>query len=417
MIRNIEVRNLKSIKHLKFDVQKIIVFFGINNSGKSTILQAMSAWSEIASEWLKRMQDSETKEIDLARDKCNNYPTVSLIKEQFSSVTLNSFDHLWYERIVEEPVVIKITHDKWEIGFEFIFESSELIKARPTKDTAENDIENFANESIKLVCISPFSGIRKSEIRLDITAVPEYVLSKQIGKVLRNVIFSISQDPKKWEILHDRIKQYYDCDLLTPSKPSEKYSTILVYFREISRQIQYELISAGSGFLQILSIYATTLFLDSTVILIDEPDAHLHPSRQQDVLPDFRDTFPGSQLIFCTHSPQLLTTVKPNQILGVKHGDEGIFLDKVPLSVPSYGAESGDVMATIMGVSQRPRENEFSRTLLKYMELVGQDQGESQDAKLLRQQLDEISPRDSALDKADIEIRRRKLLKDWNQNQ
>ena len=413
MIRNVEIRNFKGIKNLKFDVQEIIVFFGINNSGKSTILQAMSAWSEIASEWVMRMQDVETKDIDLARDKSNNYPTVNLINEQLSSVTLNGFDHLWYERIVEELVVIKITHEKWEIGFELIFEASELIKARPTKDTTEQDIKNYAKDSIKLVCISPFSGIYFPESLLDRSAVPVRVSRGQVGQVLRNVILRVSQDPTKWEILHDRMKRYYYCDLLTPS-PSEP---ILVYFRELSRKVQYELNSAGSGFLQLLAIYATTLFLDSTVILIDEPDAHLHPRRQQDVLPDFRDTFPGSQLFFCTHSPQLLTTVKPNQILGVKNSGEGIFLDKVPLSVPSYGAESGDVLATIMGVNQRPRDNEFSRKLLKYVELVGQDQGESQDAKLLRKELDTISPRDSALDKADIEIRRRKLMKDWNQNQ
>ena len=152
--------------------------------------------------------------------------------------------------------------------------------------------------------------------------------------------------------------------------------------------------------------------MGSSVILIDEPDAHLHPRRQQELLPDLRRTFPDAQLICSTHSPQVLTTVNPRQIVGVERNNDGISLYNVPPSVPSYGAESGDVLASVMGVSERPEDNEFVTKLKQYIELVGNDQGESEDAKAIRQELEELSPHDPALDRVDIEIRRRRLMKE-----
>lgn len=47
------------------------------------------------------------------------------------------------------------------------------------------------------------------------------------------------------------------------------------------------------------------------IVLIDEVELHLHPSWQQRILDDLRRTFPKTQFIVSTHSPQVLTTVKP----------------------------------------------------------------------------------------------------------
>jgi predicted ATPase len=38
---------------------------------------------------------------------------------------------------------------------------------------------------------------------------------------------------------------------------------------------------AGTGFLQVVQIFAYLLYFKPKILLVDEPDAHLHPSRQQ----------------------------------------------------------------------------------------------------------------------------------------
>ena len=149
------------------------------------------------------------------------------------------------------------------------------------------------------------------------------------------------------------------------------------------------------------------------VVLIDEIDLHLHPSWQQRVLTDFRRTFPNAQFIISTHSPQVLTTVKPEDILELRREGNGITAGLISSTAyATYGAEAGNVLETVMGVGERPGldENKFVKTLERYQRLVGNGNGESADAVRLRQELEELSPRDPALDRADIEIRRRKLF-------
>ena len=145
------------------------------------------------------------------------------------------------------------------------------------------------------------------------------------------------------------------------------------------------------------------------VVLIDEVDLHLHPAWQQRVLTDLAKTFRKTQFIVSTHSPQVLTTVRPERVICLYRQDDRIVAGQS--SAPIYGAESGAVLSTLMGVSERPAGNEFVEALRQYMELVGDDKGESEEGRALRRKLEALSPDDYGLDRADIEIRRRKVLK------
>ena len=143
------------------------------------------------------------------------------------------------------------------------------------------------------------------------------------------------------------------------------------------------------------------------IVLIDEVELHLHPLWQQRILADLTRTFPNAQFIVSTHSPQVLTTLYPEQIVKLSREGGRIVAGRAP--EPTYGAEAGDVLNVVMGVDERP-PNEFTQTLKRYMRLIGDDQGESREAKELRRELERWSPHDPALATADLEIRRRKLF-------
>ena len=143
------------------------------------------------------------------------------------------------------------------------------------------------------------------------------------------------------------------------------------------------------------------------IVLIDEVELHLHPSWQQRVLTALARTFPNTQFIVSTHSPQVLTTLRPEQIVKLSREDGRIVAGRA--TEPTYGAEAGDVLDVVMGVDERP-PNEFAETLKRYMRLIGDDKGESEKAKKLRGDLERWSPQDPALGTADLEIRRRKLF-------
>ena len=145
------------------------------------------------------------------------------------------------------------------------------------------------------------------------------------------------------------------------------------------------------------------------IVLIDEVDLHLHPEWQQRVLVDLRRTFPNTQFIVSTHSPQVLTTVPPKHIFELCREDGHIVAERP--SAPTFGAEAGDVLFTVMRVNERP-DNEFKNKLDDYMQLVEDGKGECAEAVSLRARLVELSPDAPEIHEADIEIKRRKLLKE-----
>ena len=150
------------------------------------------------------------------------------------------------------------------------------------------------------------------------------------------------------------------------------------------------------------------------IVLIDEVELHLHPSWQQRVLTDLTRTFPNTQFIVSTHSPQVLTTIRPEEIIELHRDASGIVA--MPVSGPTYGAEAGDVLESVMGVRERPSHNQFVKLLDEYTEHVSNGTGESEAAWDIRRQLESLSHHDPGLDRADIEIRRQRILHGMDQS-
>lgn len=143
------------------------------------------------------------------------------------------------------------------------------------------------------------------------------------------------------------------------------------------------------------------------VVFIDEIDMHLHPLWQQYILADLQATFPSVQFIVTTHSPQVLSTVPPEaiRILVWEKSFKGVFHTDF-----SLGAESNQLLQDIQNVTARPKSLPIVKKLERYLELVSDDKWDTEEAKLLRQELDAWSNgREPLLTKADMDIRMRQF--------
>jgi len=118
----------------------------------------------------------------------------------------------------------------------------------------------------------------------------------------------------------------------------------------------------------------------SGIILVDEIDMHLHPKWQQTVLTDMMKAFPLMQFIVTTHSPQVLTTVKKEQIR---------ILDDNKVTTPSsasFGEDSSMLLAEIMNISSFP-PLEIVAKREEYQELVEDREYDTPRAMELRKEL------------------------------
>lgn len=62
-----------------------------------------------------------------------------------------------------------------------------------------------------------------------------------------------------------------------------------------------------------------TTLLTTGIILIDELDLHLHPKWQRRVVPDLRKTFPKIQFIATSHSPFIIQSMNPGEIIDLDY--------------------------------------------------------------------------------------------------
>ena len=123
------------------------------------------------------------------------------------------------------------------------------------------------------------------------------------------------------------------------------------------------------------------------VVLIDEVDLHLHPGWQQTILLDLMRTFPNIQFIVSTHSPQVVSSVKPECLRVIDWLDEQPRLIPVPFS---EGAEAQQVLLDVLGVkSPRVEQLEIVQKLKKYQQLVDGNDWDTEEALKLRQTLNQ----------------------------
>jgi predicted ATP-binding protein involved in virulence len=143
----------------------------------------------------------------------------------------------------------------------------------------------------------------------------------------------------------------------------------------------------------------------SGVVLIDEIELHLHPKWQREIIPALTRTFPNCQFIVTTHSPQVISQVKPEGIYILEKTDEGVVAKK-PES--SFGRDSNRILEDLMGVPARPQE--IKDRLHELFRLI--DEGNLDGARQLSQEIADIIGQDEPeLVKASVSIRRKEILK------
>jgi len=122
------------------------------------------------------------------------------------------------------------------------------------------------------------------------------------------------------------------------------------------------------------------------VVLIDEIDLHLHPRWQRRVLGDLHRAFPRLQFITTTHSPFIIQSLEPGQLVNL---DPDIDID-----IEYANASPEDIAEHVMGVDvpqrseRRRREYEVAKRYYDLLDRV--PEADEQELLRLKTELDEI---------------------------
>ncbi len=139
------------------------------------------------------------------------------------------------------------------------------------------------------------------------------------------------------------------------------------------------------------------------IILIDEIDLHLHPNWQRLVVPKLLEVFPNCQFLISTHSPQVITHVKPENVFLLEQTNTGEL--QYTKAEETYGMSLNRVVELVMNDESRP--NSVQHDLDTLFELIEREKFSR--AKQLVASLKKDMQSDPEILRAEMLIRRQEM--------
>ncbi|MEW6202181.1 MAG: AAA family ATPase [bacterium] len=161
----------------------------------------------------------------------------------------------------------------------------------------------------------PMSGLAANEDRLDPGSVNVRIGEGRTAEVLRNLCYKIHEEnTDRWNKLSDHIKPLFGSDLEAPEYIGERGEIVMSY-RE--RGVRFDLSSSGRGLQQTLLLLAYMYANPDTVLLLDEPDAHLEMLRQRQIYQLLTDIARrnNNQIVAASHSEILLNEAADRDVV------------------------------------------------------------------------------------------------------
>ena len=131
--------------------------------------------------------------------------------------------------------------------------------------------------------------------------------------MLRNLLHQAHQSEAAWAELCRSIQNLFGCRLLPPDAAG---AYITAEYRVGQDGPEFDISSAGSGFQQVLMLLTFLNIRPAAVLLLDEPDAHLHVILQDSIYGELRAVAERqrSQLVIATHSEVIINSVDPREL-------------------------------------------------------------------------------------------------------
>ena len=327
MLERLIIRNFKRFDEVEIELGGTVLLIGPNNSGKTSALQALALWDLGLRRWHEKR----------AGKGANKRTGVAINRRDLVSVPVPDTAHFWrgrHMRVVSQDEAgrrktsnIRIDIEvhgvdqgrSWQCGLEFDFANSESIYCRPLglskngKNGKPPELPEAALNT-QLAYLPPMSGLTANETRLDPGAVQVRLGEGRTAEVLRNLCYQIAQDFDDWSSLVDHTRALFGVELKTPEYIPERGEISMGY---VERNVELDLSAAGRGLQQTLLLLAYFHLHPGSVILLDEPDAHLEILRQRQIYQTLTDLAHERrcQVIAASHSEVLLNEAADRDVV------------------------------------------------------------------------------------------------------
>lgn len=320
MLTKLTIRNFKLFDDVELELADRVVLVGPNNAGKTSALQALALWDVGVKRWSEKRG---------AGGVPAKRPGVTINRRDLITVPVPAANLLWRNLHTQEgggrsgegrqrvqKVFIQIIVEglsagkSWRCGLEFYYANEESFYCRSLMQDGGGrlDVPQAASD-VGIAYLPPMSGLSSAETRLDQGAINVRLGEGRTAEVLRNLCYQVLQSPQgaeRWKKLTERVESLFGIDLDQPEYIKERGEVVLSY--RTRNSIRLDISSSGRGQQQTLLLLAHMTANPGSVLLLDEPDAHLEILRQRQIYQLLTDAAAetGSQIIAASHSEVLL---------------------------------------------------------------------------------------------------------------
>ncbi len=322
MIKEITLERFKKFENTKIFLNPFSVLMGENSSGKTTVLQAMNfaLLSLFNYDLVQTDHNSESK----ARQKGVGLTTLP-------GIALSDFRELYYAKISRSSRMkktiganIHLTDNKSNVYKLQVTSMFGTFNVKCFSD--KSDLSNTPNLQNKPpLYISGFVGLTSVEERVFPVALLDRLRSGNVSSIIRNLVFDTKKNtPKRYKLLKNRLSKDFNFYLDEVVFDESKDLYVSAQYSEVCQEkyLSFDFNNSGSGFMQILQILAPIYRFcpdESEIVLLDEPDAHLHPNLQTTLANSLRKIQAelNIQIIISTHSTSIIRATPPNNVVPI----------------------------------------------------------------------------------------------------
>lgn len=355
----IELRNFKKFEDINIDLNEngLTLISGVNNSGKTSLLHALAVW-EYAKILLVnyRGQDSLLEEYEAEKG-------LGIAPESFSPISIPSLRYLWKDQKTNGSYQLKIKVGWKGSGNKNLFLELAYTLNGNNFAIKKSDSNLSASDKIPTIAyLPPFGGMNENENWLSLADRRKLIGKGQAGSVIRNLLLDLHNAHEstieakrrelfphrkrltqadqeilksvvtEWRQLKEILAEVFHVNLYVHDFDSHFHNFITVDVidlvknsntqeKERVNSSKRDLMIEGSGFLQWLSVFALALDKSNDILLLDEPDAHLHSSLQSLLLEKLEKIceINNKQILMVSHSSELIKLIDYQKVLHVEN--------------------------------------------------------------------------------------------------
>ncbi len=317
------------------------MLIGPNNCGKTTAIQALALWSQAVRAWQEKKGQAPPKE----------RTSTALNRLNIVSVPVQRTRYFWHNAAVRTgnqdirlEIRVGVLHDSrvQPVTITFRNQGEDLVYCTPDAETLARPEVIQTAAGLKVELLYPMSGLETEEPVLQRGRIDVLLGQGQTAQVLRNLCLLVWQENREhWSRITEWMQRLFHIDLREPVQTG-RGSIDLLYRQEAVKE-PLDIALAGRGLQQILLVFAYLYSHPRSVLLIDEPDAHLEVLRQKQVYVLLRELAAenASQVILATHSEVILNEALDHNLTLLLAGRSDDLAAKTAIknTLKHYGAE------------------------------------------------------------------------------